>query len=105
MEETNVMEESMTASRRLSLALGLALAIPAAAYAYDGGSPPSHHHCRRPHHGIVAYRAPPPAPALVSPPNDEFWPPSYRTSHEQYEIEGLTRNPEDCVIYGCIGNN
>jgi hypothetical protein len=102
---SNVMEESMTTPRRLSLALGLALAIPAAAYAYDGGSPPSHHHYRRPYHGRVAYRAPTAAPALVSAPNVGFWPPSYTTSHEQYEIEGLTRNPDDCVIYGCIGNN
>jgi hypothetical protein len=98
------MEESMTAFRRLSLALGLALAIPAAAYAYDG-SPPSHHHYRRPYHGMVVYSAPAPASALASVPNDWFWPPSTMTSHEQYEIEGLTRNPDDCVKYGCIGNN
>ena len=34
-----------------------------------------------------------------------LWSPSYTTSHEQYEIEGLTRNPDDCAKYGCIGNN
>ncbi len=95
----------MTASRRLSLALGLALAIPAAAYAYGGVSPPSHHHYKRPYHGMVAYRAAAPAPASASVPSVGFWPPSYTPSHEQYEIEGLTRNPDDCVRYGCIGNN
>ena len=96
----------MTAIGRLSLALGLALAIPAAAHAYDGGSPPSHRHDGgRPYHGMVAHRAPAPAPALASVPNVGLWPPSYTPSHEQYEIEGLTRNPDDCVIYGCIGNN
>ncbi len=95
----------MTAPGRLSLALGLALAIPAAAYAYDGGSPPSHQDYRRPYHGRVAYRAPEPAPAVASVPNVELWPPSYTPSHEQYKIEGLTRNPDDCVIYGCVGNN
>jgi hypothetical protein len=93
----------MSDFRRLSLALGLALAIPAAAYAYDGGSTPSHHHHMRPNHGMVAYRAPPPAHALAPVPNDGSWPPS--PSHHQYEIEGLTRNPDDCVTYGCIGNN
>lgn len=25
--------------------------------------------------------------------------------HSVYEREGLTRNPEHCVVYGCIGNN
>ena len=25
--------------------------------------------------------------------------------HRLYEREGLTRDPNDCVIYGCIGNN
>jgi hypothetical protein len=54
---------------------------------------------------LVAYRWAPPAPALPSVPNVGFWPPSYTTLHEQYEIEGLTHNPNDCVIYGCIGNN
>jgi hypothetical protein len=25
--------------------------------------------------------------------------------HSVYEREGLTRNPDDCVVYGCLGNN
>jgi hypothetical protein len=25
--------------------------------------------------------------------------------HRAYEIVGLTRNPEACAVYGCIGNN
>jgi hypothetical protein len=25
--------------------------------------------------------------------------------HSVYEREGLSRNPADCVVYGCIGNN
>jgi hypothetical protein len=25
--------------------------------------------------------------------------------HNVYEREGLSRNPEDCVIWGCVGNN
>jgi len=95
---SDVMEERMPASRRLTLALGLALAIPAAAFA----SPP-HHHYGRAHHGTVIYQAVGAAPA--SAPNFSFWPQSYTTSHRQYEVEGLTRNLDDCARYGCIGNN
>jgi hypothetical protein len=98
------MEESMTVSRRLSFALGLALAIPAA-YAYDGVSPPRHHHHLRLDHGMVAYRVGATALASAPVPNVGFWLPSYTPSHQQYEVEGLTRNPDDCVRYGCIGNN
>lgn len=90
----------MTAFRRLSLALGLALAVTAPAYA----SPPDHHHYRRTYHRTVVYRAAPQAPALESVPNVASSPTSY-ASHRQYEIEGLTRNPDDCVRYGCIGSN
>ena len=79
----------MTASRKLSLALGFALAIPAAAYAYDGGSSLSHHYYSRPHHGIVAYRT---AAA-----------PRLRTGN--MKSRGLTRNPDVCAKYGCIGSN
>ncbi len=25
--------------------------------------------------------------------------------HSVYEREGLSRNPEDCVVWGCVGNN
>jgi hypothetical protein len=95
----------MITSRGMSLALGLALAIPAAAYAYDGVSPPDHHHHSRAHHGMVAYRAAAAGLAPASTPNLVFWPPSYTPSHRLLEIEGLTRNPDDCVKYGCIGNN
>ncbi len=28
-----------------------------------------------------------------------------RVPHRVYEQEGLTRDPSDCVVYGCIGNN
>ena len=82
----------MTASRWLSFALGLALAAPVAAYAY--GTPGFH---RAPEH-----RASATAPKATSP-ETRLWRPSY--SHRLLEIEGLTRNPDDCVKYGCIGNN
>jgi hypothetical protein len=91
----------MPVSWRLFLALGLALAAPTAAAA----SAASHHHYRGAYHGTVVYRAAPPAPALASVPSFGFWSPSYRTSHRQYEVEGLTRNTDDCAKYGCLGAN
>jgi hypothetical protein len=91
----------MPGSWRLSLALGLALAVPAAAY----GAQPSHHHYRPAYHGAVINRAALPAPALASVPNFGFWPRPYTTSHEQYKIEGLTRDTDGCAKYGCLGAN
>ena len=91
----------MPVSWRLPLALGLALAVPTAAYAL----PPSHHHSRPAYHGMVVNRAAPAGPALVSVPSFGFWLPSSMTSHQQYEIEGLTRDPDNCAKYGCLGAN
>ena len=91
----------MTGSWKLFFGLGLALAIPAAAYA----SPPSHHHYRPAHHGTVVNRAAPAAPALASVPTFGFWPPFATTSHQQYEVEGLTRDTDNCARYGCLGAN
>jgi hypothetical protein len=91
----------MPASWKLSLGLGVALVVPAAAYA----APPSHHHYRPAYHGTVVNRAAPAAPALASVPNFGFWPQSYTTSHQQYEVEGLTRDTDNCAKYGCLGAN
>ena len=91
----------MPVSWKLYLGLGLALAIPAAAY----GSPPSHHHYRPAYHGTVVSRAAPAAPALAYIPIFGFWPQSYTTSHQQYEVEGLTRDTDNCAKYGCLGAN
>ncbi len=80
---------------KLSLALGLALPISGAAFA----AAPGHHHYRH------AYRAASPAPALVTAPGFGLWPPSGATPHWQFEVEGLSRDPDACARYGCIGNN
>ena len=98
---SNVTEETMSPSLRLSLALGLALSLPAAAYA----AAPSHHHDRHAYRGTVIYRAAAPAPAEAAAPSFGLWPSSSAPSHRQFEVEGLTRNPDDCARYGCIGNN
>jgi hypothetical protein len=97
---SDVMEESMRVSSKLFFALGLALAVPAAAYA----SQPSHHHTRPAHHGMVS-RAAPAAPTVASVPNFGFWAPSATTPHQQYEVEGLTRDTDNCAKYGCLGAN
>ena len=91
----------MPVSWRLFLGLGLALAVPTAAYAL----PASHHHHMRAYHGTAVYRSAPPASALVAVPNFGFWPSSYATSHQQYEVEGLTRDTDNCARYGCLGAN
>ena len=91
----------MVVSRGLSFALGLALATPVAAYAYDGASKPIHHHHRSAFHKTVALAA---APAMGAP-VQVFWPSPYVLMHQQYLIEGLSRDPNACVVYGCIGNN
>jgi hypothetical protein len=97
---SDVMEERMPVSLRPTLALGLALAVPAAAYA----SPP-HHRYGRAHHGTVIYQAAA-AGARVSVCSElRLLAPPYTPSHRQYEVEGLTRNTDDCARYGCIGNN
>ena len=91
----------MSASLRLSLALpGLALSLPAAADA----AAPSHHHDRHAYRGTVIYRAAAPAPVPAAAPSFGLWS-CGAPSHRQFEVEGLTRNLDDCVRYGCIGNN
>jgi hypothetical protein len=97
---SDVMEEKMPVSWKLSLALGLALAVSSAAY----GAQPSHHQTRV-YHGTAVSRAAPPAPTIASVPNFGFWPQSASTSHHQYEIEGLTRDTDNCARYGCLGAN
>ncbi len=98
---SNVTEETMSASLRLSLALGLALSLPAAVDA----AAPSHHHDRQAYRGTVIYRAAAPAPVPAAAPSFGLWSLAGAPSHRQFEVEGLTRNLDDCAQYGCIGNN
>ncbi|HKN27355.1 MAG TPA: hypothetical protein VJY34_05500 [Roseiarcus sp.] len=34
-----------------------------------------------------------------------FRSPAYAGSPEEHETDGLSRNPNDCVTYGCVDNN
>jgi hypothetical protein len=82
----------MTKHLLASATLAAFLAVPSSGFA-DGG--PSRvqgdtlHHYSLAHGRVASNRA---AQAL-------------RAQHLQYEREGLTRNPNACVVYGCIGNN
>lgn len=87
------------------LALGFALAAPVAAYAYDGASKPLHHHHRPALHRAVHLSALVPAPAEAAIAALGLWSPTDAQSPEQQETDGLSRNPDDCVTYGCVDNN
>jgi hypothetical protein len=80
----------------LPLALVVALAAPisaAAALTAHG----THHQYRAIHHRSVVASAEAPPPAVILAPVARI--PS------ALELEGLSRNPDDCAKYGCVGNN
>jgi hypothetical protein len=82
----------------LPLALGIALAAPASASAFAALNVDRPvHHDRATHHRSLAMRAQAPAPATIF---------SFAGSPTfgDNETDGLSRNPDDCVTYGCIDN-
>jgi hypothetical protein len=77
----------------LPLALGIVLAAPVSSYAALAHYRPVHHHA-------VVARAQTPAPPIryfVAGP----WPYPYN----YHRTDGLSRNPDDCVKYGCVDSN
>jgi hypothetical protein len=80
-----------------SLALGITLALSMAAYATQGDPTPVHSH-RAIHHKTISSHVTALAPTI---PSATPW----LREPEPYEMEGLSRNPDDCAKYGCIGNN
>jgi hypothetical protein len=92
----------MIASRLLTFVIGLV--SPGAAYANQNASNLRSTHHRLLHHGAVYHRAPMRIASAFVPPV-VFWPPPSVLMHEKYVIEGLSRDPNACVVYGCIGNN
>jgi hypothetical protein len=96
----NLMEKKMrivsTLASMVALAFGLALTAPASAIAGDGVHPFHKHAVQMPR---VAYpglssNATALAPARVDVP-----------ALPATETDGLSRNLDDCVRYGCVGNN
>jgi hypothetical protein len=63
----------------VALTLALGLALPTVAFA-DTTEPAVHHR-------------------TVSPPR------THMSHGERMRVEGLSRNPDNCVKYGCVGNN
>jgi hypothetical protein len=80
----------------LPLALGTVLAVPASAYAELAASGPVYTH-RVIHHRSVVARAQATVPALAYAPARLYW-------FGDHETDGLSRNRDDCVKYGCIDN-
>lgn len=106
----NAKEEKMKTRLLASLALGLALASPAAVYASD--HPVKLHH----RHHIAHRQAVERNPAVDSRavayahlgPLSLFGQGTVLFSVQEngtHETDGLSRNPDDCVRYGCIDNN
>jgi hypothetical protein len=83
----------------LPLALGIALTSSVAALAANGGYEQLHSH-RAIHHRIVAApRAEALVPVTILPARSPWSSPfSY------HETDGLSRDPGDCLKYGCIDN-
>jgi hypothetical protein len=104
------MEDEMRLSRSIgaksALACGflfIALALPAPTFAAEARNhaPVSHHLTLHPRSIDPRFTAL--APAATGP----FWPGffgSYVPAPRTPETDGLSRNPDDCVKYGCIDN-
>lgn len=77
----------------LALSLALAIALTgSAAFAADGGAKPLHSRWAIHHRIVAAPRAEAPDPA-----------PLFRASAPGiHETDGLSRDPGDCLKYGCI---
>jgi hypothetical protein len=80
----------------LLLALGIALALPASAYAALAAPGRIQTH-RAIHHRSVVARAEVPSRAPAYAPARPY-------QFGDHETDGLSRNPDDCVTYGCIDN-
>jgi hypothetical protein len=84
----------MKALIALPLALGFALAAPVSVYATPRTYGPDHH-ARALRHRSLAMRAEATAPVTVLAP-------ARARAFGDTETDGLSRNPDDCVTYGCI---
>ena len=86
----------MKALIALPLAVGIGLAAPMSAHAGPDAYGPVHHY-RAIHHRSVGAPAEASGPAVVLA--------RVTRNPSAFELEGLSRNPDGCAKYGCIGNN
>jgi hypothetical protein len=105
----NVKEEPMKICVLASLALGLALASSTALSASDHApKPPLRRHVA--HFQVVELnpvdlRATAYAHPTFFPLFGQWASQPSAQDHSIVETEGLSRNPDDCVRWGCVGNN
>jgi hypothetical protein len=86
----------MKALIALPLALGIGLAAHISAYAGPIAYGPAHHYRAIHHRSVVALAQASATAAVLAPAT---------RNPTTFELEGLSRNPDDCVKYGCVGNN
>jgi hypothetical protein len=79
------------------LALGIALTSSAAAFAANGGYEQLHSYRAIHHRTVAAPRAEAPAPVTLFPARGPWSDP-----FGAQKTEGLSRDPGDCLKYGCI---
>ena len=89
----------MKRSRTLAVAFAISLAGPNAAYATEENATPAHHH-RYPvrHHHVAAHKSVPAASTAQSAPT--LAKPATAPA-VQHDSDGLSRDPEDCMM-GCL---
>ena len=100
-DSRNIKAEATLACGFFLMALALALAAPSSAAEARNHAPVSRHLTL--HYGSVDPRAAaqvPAAPAFFLFDGSGFYVPAPRKP----ETDGLSRNPDDCVKYGCIDN-
>jgi hypothetical protein len=73
-------------------------AAPVAAASSENDVKPIHHLDRAIHHRTLVTRAEALVPATIFPGRG----PPYAVNY--HETDGLSRNPDDCLKYGCIDN-
>ncbi len=100
----------MKTSLVVSLALGWALASPAAAAASEHAPKPHHRHAVAQRQLVrqspaVDVRATAYALPMGLPLSLLSARPSSVQNLGDHETDGLSRNPDDCVKYGCVDNN
>ncbi len=88
--------------RIFALSIALILSVPATAVAAT--EPQGIHRGALHHHHLPTRRRVVEVQAVPQSQSVLFFA-TQRVPHRVYEQEGLTRDPSDCVVYGCIGNN
>jgi hypothetical protein len=105
-----IKEELMKTSVLASLTLGLALAAPTAGLASSGASYPLSSH-PMPHRKVVDHRHSVDSRAVAYayptslPVFGMLADPSIVRDSRGHETDGLSRNPNDCVRWGCVDNS